>query len=100
MATLTVDLQDGFSEDRVRVTIDGVTAVEFEGVSTDYSIGRAASAAVEVLAGAHTIEVVLLDRQLSASRGLQIEGQAYLGISIIDSDRVGFRESGEPFIYY
>ena len=99
MVTLQIDLQDGFSSDIVRVLVDGQPVLELEDVSTDYSIGLAASAETEVAPGLHRVEVTLPSQQLSAIQDVRMADSLYLGVSI-DEGRIEFRISQEPFVYF
>jgi hypothetical protein len=99
MLTLQIDLQDGFSSDIVRVLVDGQPVLELEDVSTDYSVGLAASAKTEVAPGLHQVEVTLPSKQLSAIQDVRMTDSLYLGVSV-DEGRIGFRISKDPFIYF
>ncbi len=98
MVTLKIDLQAGFSGDRVQVLVDGETILEADEVSTDYSIGHAASAETEVEPGSHQVEIRVPAKQVSESVSVTVEGPVFVGVSL-DDGRLEVRVSEQPFIY-
>lgn len=99
MASLVIDLQEGFSDDTVVVQVDGQEIFHKEGVNTDYAIGRADSVKIQISEGSVNIEVTVPSRQLSDTIVLEVSAKIYLGVSILD-DRIDFRISDEMFLYY
>jgi len=99
MSILVIDLQSGFSKDIVVIRVDGQTVFKTGDVSTDDSIGRAASVETEVSADVHTVEVVVESRGLSGNLHVTVSETLYLGVSI-EVERFMFRLSEESFLYH
>jgi hypothetical protein len=99
MASLVIDLQDGFSDDTVVIRVDGRETFHKQSVSTDYSLGRADSVEIQVSEGRVKVEVAVPSRRLSDAILLDVSTTVYLGVSIPDGE-VGFRISNEMFLYF
>ena len=99
MASLVMDLQDGFSDDTVMIRVAGQEIFHKEGVNTDYSLGRADSVEVQVPEGSVDVEVTVPSRDLLESIVLEVSTTVYLGISILD-DRIDIQISDEMFLYF
>ena len=99
MASLVIDLQDGFSDDTVVIRVDGQEIFHKEGVNTDYSLGRADSVEIQVPEGSVNVEVTVPSRHLSDTIVLEVSTTVYLGVSILD-DRIDYRISDEMFLYF
>ena len=99
MASLVIDLQDGFSNDTVVVQVNGQEIFHKEGVNTDYSIGRADSVEIQVPEDSVRVEVAVPSRHLSDIVVLKVLTTVYLGISILD-DKIEHRISDEMFLYF
>lgn len=99
MASLVIDLQDGFSDDTVMIQVAGQEIFHKEGVNTDYSLGRADSVEVQVPEGSVDVEVTVPSRDLLESIVLEVSTTVYLGISILD-DRIDHQISDEMFLYF
>lgn len=99
VTSLTIDLQDGFSDDTVVISVDGQEVLRIPGVNTNYTLGRADSATLQVTERNVSVEILVPTRQLSGSTTLDVSTTVYLGVSI-DADKLVFRISDEAFIYY
>lgn len=99
MAQLTVDLQDGFSGDAIKIKVDGQEIYNKQDVNTDYAIGRADSVETQCSEGRVTVAVQIDTKRLSETIALDIQTTLFLGVSIID-DRIAFRTSDEIFPYF
>ncbi|MCE7004812.1 hypothetical protein LWC34_18570 [Kibdelosporangium philippinense] len=71
--TLTVELGDGFAGDEVVIVVDGREAWRCRGVATNYSVGIAESATVDVTPGS-IVEV----RVRGVARSRLVEGERRL----------------------
>jgi hypothetical protein len=96
---LQLDFQAGFSGDTVVVGANGRELLRREGVSTDYSIGRADSARVEVPGGWVKLKISLPARGLSAAVAVDATATPHLAISVA-GDRIEPRMSPTPFEYF
>ncbi len=98
MTTLCVALLDGFEGDPVVVKVNGKEAFKQDSVKTKRQIGKAASFEVEVKDLPTKVEVSLPSKGLSESITLKISGEAYLGVSIVNS-KIVHKVSSDPFRY-
>ena len=83
MATLRVDFQDGFENDEVVVSVDGVERVRRAGVTTKRVIGLAGHETIEVEPGKRTVLVSVPSRGFETHIHVTVEEVAYLGVSIM-----------------
>lgn len=99
MISISIDLQDGFSDDIVVVQVNGQEIFNKKGVNTDYSLGRADS--VETLVPEDSVEVAVAvpSKSLSDTVVIKAAAEIYLGVSIID-DRIVFRISDKMYRYF
>lgn len=98
MATLRVDMQDGFRDDVVVVRAqEGEQRKEH--VTTRPQISYAGSVELEVDPGRVRLEISVPTRNLSTSQVVEVPEQAlYIGVSIDDGE-LTYRVSLEPFGY-
>lgn len=99
MAPLTIDFQAGFTGDTIVVLVDGTEVQRREGVTTDYSIGRADSVEVDAAAGRVTVEVRVPTQGISGETTVDVAETPYVGVSSEDG-KVEFHLSPEMFIYF
>ncbi len=98
MATLVIDLQEGFDGDVVVIMVDGREVFRKAGVRTRYQIGLAESVRPEVTAGRHRVAVELPDRGLSGEVELDAAATPHLAVSA-QGDRLVLTLAAEPFRY-
>jgi RNase P/RNase MRP subunit p29 len=96
--TLHVALQEGFTQDRVLVKVDGAEVANRPEVTTRNQIGFAEAVEVEVPMGETTVEVDVPGRQLIGTVQVAVEGKTYIGVSI-ENGRLELRSQREPFGY-
>lgn len=82
MATMTIDLREGFDGDRVVIAVDGRTVFDKAGVRTRYQISLAERVTVQVGAGPHAVRVSLPDQGASDELDVDPAGTPYLGVTI------------------
>ena len=99
MANVHLDLQAGFAGDTVVVRAGGREISRRADVTTDYSIGRADSARLEVPSGAVELEIAVPAKRLSTRVALDPVATPFLGISVV-GDRIEHRSSAKPFEYF
>ncbi len=98
MATLVLDLQDGFADDKVTIHIDGKEKYHNVSVSTDYALGLADSVKIQVPSGSVQIQISVVSRHISELVELKVSETVYLGVSILE-DRIHHQISDERFTY-
>lgn len=99
LAVLTIDMQDGFKDDRVAVKVNGREVLNRKSVNTKFQIGFAESAAAEIGEGRASIDILVPSKNLSRSIEVDITGPLFLGISLDPADGIDLRVSTEPFGY-
>lgn len=98
MATLRVDMQDGFQDDVVVVRAKDQEGRK-EHVTTMPQISYAGSIELEVEPGPVRLEISVPTRNLSTSQVVEVPATAlHVGISV-DEGRLTQRLSPEPFAY-
>jgi len=98
MATLNIDLQEGFTKDEIRIEVNGREVYHNSCATTQLLVGLADSARVPVPDGPTTIKIAVPSRGLSRTEAIQATGDTYLGISI-DGRGLQTHTSGTPFGY-
>lgn len=99
MASLVIDLQDGFADDTVVIRVDAQEIFHQQGVNTDYALGRADSVEIQVPEGSVDVEVTVPSRHVSGTIVLEVLAPVYLAVSISDNS-VHYRVSDEMFLYF
>jgi hypothetical protein len=94
---LHVALQEGFSGDRVEVTIGG-SPIEFAELSTRNQIGLADEIEVGVPVGSVEVHVAVLNRSLEATSRSAVRTEVWLAVNLV-SGVLEFTWSEEPFFY-
>jgi hypothetical protein len=82
MATLTVDLQEGFEGDPVEVIVDGEPRWRDEQVTTNVAVSLAASVPLEVPDGPADVRVALPARGLEARLAVDAAGEVHLAANV------------------
>lgn len=96
--TLTIALQDGFTDDAVTVRVDGETVIDRASVRTDQRIGLAYAEDVPAAGGVVTVEARVPARDLRATADVDLRTGAHVGISVLDGELV-ITTSATPFGY-
>ncbi len=99
LTLLTIDLQDGFSDDLVTVKVNGKEVLGKKRVSTEFQIGWAERLEVDVDENHAIVDVSILTQSLSREIEIDVPGPTFVGLSIDPSDGIGVRVSSEPFGY-
>ena len=99
MATLHVHLQDGFTDDHVRVDVDGGTACDRTHVRTRPQLGLAEALELDVPAGAVTVRVQVAGRGVDRSIVVDAAETPYLGLSLSPAGELTHRVSDTTFGY-
>ena len=96
---LVIDLQDGFADDTVAISVEGQEILNRDGVTTNYAIGRADSVQTDVAPGPIRVEIRIPTRHLTHEIALDLSAATYLGVSLA-GDKISVRISGEMFLYF
>lgn len=99
MSTLHVHLQDGFSNERVTLAVDGRMACDKPNVKTRPQLGLADTVELEVPDGAVTVEVALPDRGESHTVTLDAAATPFLGFSVHSDGSLTHKLSDTTFGY-
>jgi hypothetical protein len=84
VATVTVDLQDGFEGDAVEVFVDGERRWREEGVTTNIAVSLAASVPLDVPDGPANVRVAVPARGLEAVLAVQAAGEVHLAANLAE----------------
>ena len=98
MVTLTIDLQEGFQEDKVVLYVNGEEVYRKDQVRTKRLLGMAGSFTTEVETGSVNVEIRVETKHLAKTIPLEISDDTYLGISIVNGV-IDHIVSDEPFGY-
>ncbi|UVJ46426.1 hypothetical protein NVV94_13410 [Pseudomonas sp. LS1212] len=100
MAKLTIDLQDGFSKEKIVVSIAGRLIFQQENLSTRTQIGLAASFSTTVAGGLVILSFLFPDRSdKPQTLSLTIHDDTYLGVSLDAEGLIVSKSSNAPFMY-
>ena len=97
MATLGIELQDGFEGDEVVCTVDGREVLRRSAVRTDLRISRADSVEVQVPDDPSTVQVQVPNRSLAAEARLVPREERYLLVRIVEGRLQATPAADMPF---
>jgi hypothetical protein len=98
MVTLTIDLQEGFRDDKVVLYVNDKEVYRKNQVRTKRLLGMAASFTAEVETGPVNVEIRVETQDLAETLPLQVSSDTYLGISVVNG-MIDSIVSEEPFGY-
>ena len=98
MATLRIELQDGFEADEVICTVGGREVARRPAVRTDLRISRAGAIELDVPDARLTVGLQVPTRGLGTELGLDPREHPYLLLRIVDG-RLDARPSGDMPVY-
>jgi hypothetical protein len=98
MPTLYIALEEGFENDVVVATVDGVERYRREGLLTKLQLGLADQFQTDVQYGQSTISVSVPLRNVSGATTLDVAGDLHVGISLA-GNAIRFRTSSNTFGY-
>ena len=96
---ISIDLQEGFSDDIVVVQVNGQEIFNKKGVKTDYSSGLADLIKIPISESSVEVAVAVPPKSLSDKVVIEATADVYLGVSIIE-DRIVFKISDEMYEYF
>lgn len=99
MVTISIDFQDGFTDDTVVLKLNREEVFRKEAVSTKLLLGKADSFKTEVETGPVNIEVNVQTKGIAKTFLLEVSADTYIGISIVNG-MIEYILSNEPFGYY
>jgi hypothetical protein len=94
---LCIDLQDGFSDDIVRILVNDQLLAEKKNVTSSPLTGIATYLETKVQGTLH-LEVAVVNRDLAFQRSMQVTTDTYVGISIM-AGKLDVIIRHEPFGY-
>ena len=98
MATLAIDLQEGFADDTIVLRVNGDELYRQEHVTTKMVLGYADSFETQVETGSISVEVIVGTKDIRETISLDVSGDTYLGISIVNGE-IEYIVLDEPFRY-
>lgn len=98
MATLVIDLQDGFSADVVIIYVNGEEIYHKQNINTNLAISRADSIQIQVPTGTAKVDVSVPSKHLTKTVTFQVATTLYVGISILGGT-LEVQSSNERFFY-
>ena len=98
MPLLTIDLQNGFSNDEVIVRMDGAEVLRKSGVTTDLSVSLAESRQIEAPDHSVEVEIAVPSRKLKGAIRIDVARTPFLGVSVTEG-RLELRPSEKLFFY-
>ena len=99
MTQLHIALQVGFSDDTVRIVIDGRAVFSKTGVTTPDHVGLADSVDLTLPTGSRKILVEIPTRRTSETIPITLTAPTYLGILLSKDGRISSQISPRPFAY-
>jgi len=99
MTHLHIALQVGFSNDTVRIEIDGQVVFSKQGVTTPSNVGLAESFDLTLPNGTHNVIIVIPTRQTAETIPLNLAAPTYLGILLSEQGKITYQISPRPFAY-
>lgn len=99
MHTLHIELQDGFDDDRVVASVNGVEVLSLDHVTTRMQTGFAAAATTQAADGKALLEVSLPASGQQASTEINLFQAMWAGVSVGPDKAIQFRISQAPFGY-
>ena len=99
MASLSIDLQDGFSDDTVVVRVEGIVASRESGVTTRTAIGLARTLRLVLDGASVQLEIELPERQICESIKIDLARPTFLGVSLTPDGKLTMRREFRPFGY-
>lgn len=98
MGKIVVDLQEGFSNDAVEITVNGKLTYSEELIATNSSTGLADSAQLETEDDTIWLEVSLPQKQMNKKILLNVIATPYVGVKLVETS-ITFTSSTDSFVY-
>ena len=93
MGILSVDLQEGFSDDTVVLHLNGEEVYRQEHVATMRILGLADSFTTNIEEGPATLDIAVETQGIARTVPLDVTGDIYLGVSLVAGDLETFVSS-------
>lgn len=97
-ASLSIDLQNGFANDKVHVKVNGVEVYRNNAVTTQRLLGIAGSTKMSIEDGTAEVEIEISSRGLSWGETVEIKGDLHLGVAV-EGGGLSVFQSKTPFGY-
>ncbi len=99
MVAVTVDLQDGFTDDTVVISARGQELLREDEVSTRFQIGKARSVQIEVPEGEVALDVQVPTKNERATVPIDTSKPVFVGVSLTTEGELEIRVQERPFGY-
>ena len=99
MTLLKIDLQEGFVNDTVVISLDGKEVFRSTSVKSRTQIGFAHSMELQIEKDSVIIEISLPLKNISEEISLEVLVPTFLGVSITHEGKIDWQISKEPFGY-
>jgi hypothetical protein len=96
---ITIDLREGFDNDRVVIEVNGAEIYRAESVRTDYSIGLADIVRATCPPGIVRCEAAVPNRRLHAEYETEVEQPLFLTVRIDPAGSLTITPADEPRIF-
>jgi hypothetical protein len=96
---LQINLQDGFNGDEVNISINGKQVYHKKDVRTRTQIGLADMIETRISSGQVSLEIQLVNRQISKVIDTQVTDTLHIGISVSPQNQIVYHIQDTPFYY-
>jgi hypothetical protein len=96
---ISIDLQEGFNNDKVEILINGAMLYEKENVSTRYQIGLADRFEADIAGSQAEIEINLPEKKINKKITLSLDRNIYIGFSIKGKEEIEHVVKEDEFHY-
>jgi hypothetical protein len=100
LVPVVIDLTEGFKDDTVILQLGGQEAYHQSGVSTNWSVGIAASTTVEAVPGSTTLTVSVPTRKLIKAIKLVVLEPQFVVVAIVQDDIEISSHTTPPSTYF
>jgi hypothetical protein len=96
---ISIDLQSGFRNDKVRVFVDGEEYMNSYFTTREH-LGVAGGSEEKIIqSGKHELKIII-NESIIQTEAFTVKSDLYIGISYFkDSGRINFNYSSQPFFY-
>ena len=96
---VSIDLQEGFSNDEVTIFEKDKKIYQAENVKTRTQIGLAASFATELTGKKTTLRMVVPSRRIDEKKEIEPTENLHIAVSVTEENKLEWKLSEAPFMY-